>query len=92
MSSLAQQIAEKLHQSTLSAAEKEAVIGMLPRLSLKKINRLMKILDRDKCMQDQLWTKAEGKNQRLLLKFELELEKELKVLHQSHGTGPTGKN
>jgi len=68
-------LARLLIGSTLSEAEQQAVISMLPRFTQGQVGELVNVLENDKKEQAKLFAQAESKRDQVLLQMNVELGK-----------------
>lgn len=82
------QIAQLLHESTLSEEEQDAVIEMLPQMSEEQIGELIKVLQNDKKEQEKIFAQAEVKKKETLLQMKVEIaglkEEDIKDAEESN--------
>ena len=84
-----EQFAQLLQKSTLTPRERNAVLDLLPILTLAQIQELSKVLLDDLKGQGEAMAKAKRKRDQILLKFDLELDQ---LREQPKQDGDTSKD
>ena len=72
-----QQFATLLRESSLTREDEDAVIGLLPHLTMKQIEKLGKVFEKDVKDTDKVFQKAQLKGETIQLKMVIELTRQI---------------